>query len=42
MIIRHYRVLHALHESPRQPVTPAGWFWLAYAAAAAVVLWWLL
>lgn len=30
MIIRHYRVLHTLHEPPRQRLSAAGRFWAVY------------
>ena len=42
MIIRHHRILRTVHESPRQPVSAAGWFWVTYIAAVVLIALWVL
>ena len=42
MIIRHQRILQHAHDLPRQPVSAAGWFWVAYVAAVVLIALWVL
>ena len=42
MIIRHHRIIHPAPESPRQPLTPAGRFWVPYLGAVVLIALWVL